>query len=272
MRASIKLVKSLLPPIFVDILKTLRRSGLRVEGRYATWAEAESHASGYDDRKITDRVVSATRMVRDGKAAYERDSVLFDAIEYSWPFLAALLQVALEQSSLRVVDFGGSLGSSWRQNKKFLTRLKIPVAWHVVEQPHLVEIGNAEFSDDILDFHLEIGEAAKFGVDVVVFASSLCYVERPYQYVAEAEKSGARFLIIDRVPTIPGDRDRISVQRVTKPIYDATYPIRIFGRDALISDLFKGWTLLESWDCDLQPDLNSRSRGYFFVRSVAETD
>ena len=272
MRSSAKVLKSLLPPIILELAKTLRKSGLRIKGQYSSWESASTETSGYDSREIEERVVSAARMVNDGRAAYERDSVVFNAIEYSWPFLASLLQVALEQQSLKVIDFGGSLGSSWRQNKKFLGRLQIPVAWHVVEQPHFVGIGNEEFSDETLDFYTNIEDAAKCGVDVVVFASSLCYVAQPEKIVAEATKTDARFLIVDRLPTVAGNQDRIAVQYVTKPIYDASYPIRLFGRDILFSGLFKEWTLLESWDCDLQPDRKSCSRGYFLERLNSGTD
>ncbi len=63
--------------------------------------------------------MQATRKVVAGEAVYERDSVVFDHLEYAWPLLACLLQIAAERRSLRVIDFGGSLGSSWRQNRRF---------------------------------------------------------------------------------------------------------------------------------------------------------
>ncbi len=46
-------------------------------GDYPSWEAAEKDCDGYDSAAITARVVTATRQVRDGKAALERDSVLF---------------------------------------------------------------------------------------------------------------------------------------------------------------------------------------------------
>ena len=259
-------LKSLLPPILVGMARRLRRPPpVRFGGEFPSWDAAQAQTTGYDAQAITERLLDATRRVVAGEAIYERDSVLFDHIEYSWPALASLLLVAQQRGSLRVVDFGGSLGSSWRQNRRYLQRLRAPLAWHVVEQEHIVALGAREFSDQTLRFFRSIPEAAAEGVDVMLFASSLCYVEDPWRHLREARETPANFLIVDRLPTIAGARDRISVQYVGAPIYEASYPIRCFGRDSL-PELFSGWRLIESWDCDLQPDSHSRCQGFFLER------
>ena len=79
--------------------------------------------------------------VVDGRAAYERDSVLFEEVEYVWPLLASLMWVgARHLGSLNVLDFGGSLGSTYFQNRIFLATLP-SVRWNIVEQPRHVEVG-----------------------------------------------------------------------------------------------------------------------------------
>ena len=261
----LKLLKPLVPPLLADLVSRAR-SPIRFSGEFASWDAAAAHAGGYDAREITDRVLAATRKVVAGEAAYERDSVLFDHIEYSWPVLASLLQVGLERGSLRVVDFGGSLGSTWRQNSRYLRRLRIPLSWHVVEQEHLVALGNDEFSGDVLRFYPSIAAAAGGGVDVMLFSSSLCYVRDGEEYVREAAAASAPFMIVDRLPIIPGARDRIAVQHVSEPIYRASYPIRLFAEETLMPRLLADWRVRETWDCDLQPDSGSRCRGFFLER------
>ena len=45
--------------------------------------------------------------MKNGEAVYERDSVLFDEIQYSWGLLAGLQKAALENDGkLCVLDFG----------------------------------------------------------------------------------------------------------------------------------------------------------------------
>lgn len=261
----LKLLKPLVPPLLADLV-TRARQPVSFSGEFASWEEAVAQAGGYDAQAITDRVLAATRRVVAGEAAYERDSVLFDHIEYAWPVLASLLQVGLERGSLRVVDFGGSLGSSWRQNGRYLQRLRLPLSWHVVEQEHLVALGNEEFSSQVLRFYRSIPEACQGGVDAVLFSSSLCYVRDPERYLREAADASAPFLIVDRLPLIPGARDRIAVQQVSEPIYEASYPIRLFGEESLLSGLLQGWQVRETWDCELQPDRKSHCRGFFLER------
>ncbi len=140
----LRLLKPLVPPVLADLVSRAR-SAVSFSGEFASWEAAAARAEGYDAQEITERTVAATRRVVAGEAVYERDSVTFDHIEYSWPLLACLLQVGLERGSLRVADFGGSLGSTWRQNSRYLQRLRIPLSWHVIEQEHLVTLGNEEF-------------------------------------------------------------------------------------------------------------------------------
>src|SRR4051812_28170712 len=79
-------------------------------GNYTTWEEARKQCTGYDDLAIVEKVKSSVLKVKNGEAAYERDSVLFDEIQYSRPLLDAFQQVAAGSSGvLHVIDFGGSL-------------------------------------------------------------------------------------------------------------------------------------------------------------------
>lgn len=263
-RATLKLF---VPPVAVELLRRMsgRRGAVEFAGNYDSWDAADARATGYDSEEILKRVVRATRKVVAGEAQYERDSVVFDRIEYAWPLLASLLQVALERQSLRVIDFGGSLGSTLRQNRNYLGRLKIPFAWRVVEQENFVEAGR-EFADETLAFCRTIGEADEGDTDVVLFSGSLCYVRDPAFFLDQATSSSAKYLILDRLPLTEGSSDRIALQTVVEPIYPASYPVWLFSREKLLGSLLAKWRVIESWKCDLQPDTKSESHGFFLER------
>lgn len=257
-------LKAFIPPVLLGLIRRARPRAVSFAGDYPTWEAAKLDATGYESEEILERVVGATRKVVAGEAAYERDSFVFDRIEYAWPLLASLLQVALESRSLRVIDFGGALGSTWWQNRKYLGRLNgIEVAWRVVEQEHFVSAGNQEFRNGSLSFHRTITEAGEHGVDVVLAASSLCYVAEPKSLIREIEAVRCRYLIIDRLPMSFGDRDRIALQTVAPPIYDASYPVRLFTEKTLLENLLGRWRVIEKWVCDLQPDPSVTCRGFF---------
>ena len=110
-------------------------------GDYTDWQTALQKGTGYNATNILELVKEATLKVKNGEAVYERDAVLFDTIEYSWPLLSGLmLAAAKNKGSLNVVDFGGSLGSSYFQNRFYLRELE-SVSWNVIEQPAFVDCG-----------------------------------------------------------------------------------------------------------------------------------
>jgi putative methyltransferase (TIGR04325 family) len=76
------------------------------EGSYSTWQEADVLCNGYDNMEILQKILSATLKVKNGEAVYERDSVIFDQNEYSWPVLTGLMcAVAQKSGCLKVLDF-----------------------------------------------------------------------------------------------------------------------------------------------------------------------
>ena len=85
-------------------------------GNYKTWQEVERLCNGYDAADILKKVRQSVLKVRNGEAVYERDSVLFNEIQYS-PALIEAFKKSIKDNTLHVVDFGGSLGSSYFQHQ-----------------------------------------------------------------------------------------------------------------------------------------------------------
>src|SRR5258705_13092790 len=106
------MVKWMAPPVLLYPLRKRAAAAASMHrGNYASWGEAAAAAQGYQAESILEIQRAAMRKVRDGQAVYERDSVLFDQIEYFFPSLSALLHVASRRgNSLTVLDFGGALG------------------------------------------------------------------------------------------------------------------------------------------------------------------
>src|SRR5450755_262798 len=94
--------------------------GVVYSGDYPSFAEARARSNGYEASVILERTRTALHRVLRGEAAFERDSVTFDKLELQWPLLAMLLRVAAENGGqLSVLDFGGSLGSTYYQCRGF---------------------------------------------------------------------------------------------------------------------------------------------------------
>jgi putative methyltransferase (TIGR04325 family) len=199
-------------------------------GDYATWAEANLHASGYDADVIFQRVREAALKVKRGEAVYERDSVCFYEEDYRWPALTCLLAVGAERGgNLNVLDFGGALGSFYFQHKKFLTGLK-SIRWSVIEQAHVVECGRREFQNKELRFYSKLDDyIGSERADVIFLSSVLQYLESPHSTLAKLAETKAPYILIDRTPFTAGDQDRLTIQHVPNDIFPATLPAYIFS-------------------------------------------
>lgn len=214
--------------------KTSKRYGW--SGNYSTWEEASAVCSGYSSQKIIDKTINSASLVRDGKAVYERDSYLFDKIEYSWPLLSGLLLAASKNNgNLNVLDFGGSLGSSYFQNKIFLSKLNT-VRWCIVEQDAFYEFGKNNFQTEELLFYKTVKECVnQQKPKVLLLCSVLQYIQDPFQMISEFINYGFDYIIIDRTSFINAPNHRITVQNVPPYIYEASYPCWLFNYEKLIN-------------------------------------
>jgi len=244
------LVKDWLPPALLRSLsQILKGGGIRFEGDYASWEEAVGQCAGYDEKHILEKVLDATLKVKRGEAAFERDSVLFDEVEYVWPVVAGLMWAAARSGGrLNVLDFGGALGSSYFQNRAFFNGLS-EVRWNVVEQAHYVEAGKKHVEDERLHFYSTLDQClAATQPNVVFFSSVLQYVSEPYEILRAIDQSTASLLLIDRTPFSATQSDTLMIQHVPASIYEASYPMWVFGREALMSGLV-GWQIVDTHSC-----------------------
>lgn len=267
-------IKLLVPPIVASLAKRAERRGLFV-GNYSTWSDARDASSGYDSAPILEHVTAAMLKVLKGEAAYERDSVTFDRVSYEYPLLAALLRVAaMAKGRLSVLDFGGSLGSSFVQCRPFLAGID-DLRWSVVEQKAFVERGRARFETGQLRFYVSIEECLeREAPNAILLSGVLEYLENPYALLEQIDETRIDHLIVDRVPFTDAPADRIAVQKVPPAIYPASYPVWLFGAEALSKALARNWRIIAEFNA-LDGRIQSRfgviaHRGFVLERRRVE--
>jgi putative methyltransferase (TIGR04325 family) len=254
-----------LPPVVLRALRSLRLAAVTAHAsavmrEFKDWESAAKAGCGYDAAHILERVSAATELVERGGGAYERDSVVFDEVQHSFPVLAGLLRAAAERhGELRVLDFGGSLGSSYRQCRDFLRPLGA-LAWNIVEQPHFVQRGRDRFASAELQFFGSIEEACATAIPDVALASSvLQYLRDADATIAALRDCGCRYVIIDRTPLHEGSEDRLVLQEVPDAIYAARYPCWIFSRQRLRGRMGPGWEVLAEFDSAVDGSMPTES-------------
>jgi len=250
-----EMIEPIMPPILIRLAKRLHGKGLMgafglfLSGDYQSWDTAMSSSTGYDSEVILDKTKTRLLKVKNGEAACERDSVLVNKIQYSWPLLASLMWAAAQnKGKLNVLDFGGSFGSTYYQNRAFLRSLP-DVRWNIVEQPRHVVVGKQLFEDERLRFYLRIEDClAETTPNVIVLSSVLQYLEAPYDWLNKLSGLSCSHLIIDRTPFWGGQTDRLCVQNVPASIYPAKYPCWIFSTERFRAHLNETWRIVAEFD------------------------
>lgn len=240
-------------------------------GDFPSWKAAIANCEGYDSRAIFEKTKAAALAVRDGTAAFERDSVLFIRPEFRWEAMAAILwQAARDRGDLGVMDFGGSLGSVYFQSRLYLAGLPA-VKWGVVEQEHYVEFGNRELASDVLRFFLRVEECANaIQPNVVFFGAVLQYLQFPFTVLESILSLRAASIVFDRLAVFDQPEDRLTIQRVPEEIYNASYPAWFFSESRFLRFMEEGGYRLQS-ECrniDHYPLEGGQTafKGYHFVR------
>jgi putative methyltransferase (TIGR04325 family) len=244
---AIEFLKNWLPPGLISILRGI--SGIRWSGDYSSWDEARKASTGYDDEIILRRVADSMLKVKSGEAIYERDSVLFGEIQYSWPLLAGLMWIAARnKGELNIIDFGGSLGSTFFQNKTFLQGLP-KVRWNIIEQKGFVDIGKKHFEDETLKFYYDIESCLReTSPSAIIMSSVIQYMEKPYDILEAIKMLGFDYFIFDRIPLSIKGRDRLTIQKVPPEIYPATYPCWFFHKERFYAFLKDKYSLIAGFE------------------------
>jgi putative methyltransferase (TIGR04325 family) len=227
-----------------------------LRGRFPNWEAACRESTGYDQPVILERLIKSTEdVVRSEGRLHERDGVVFTEPVTPFPLLAFLLLAAgRTDGRFTVLDFGGGLGSTYRQCQPFLGHLS-HLRWNIVEQENVVAAGNQRFATDTLRFHASIDEAAsERSPDVVIFSSVLQYLDDPYGALASAVACNPSMIVIDRNPFWDGDDDMFSLQIVSDEIFPARLPFRIFGRDSMEKVVGQVYRKLAAFDT-VDPDM-----------------
>ena len=259
------------PPLLWEFARKLmsqehQREPIRFTGDFSNWETALRQTTGYAEPVILERTRAALVRVRDGLAPGERDSLILPEPDSPQGVLAALLRAAAERDGkLRVLDFGGSLGSTFFQCRGYLKVLS-ELHWIIVEQPAVVACGQAEFSNNQLSFAADLESVLQAAdpPDVVVLSSVLSYIPAPHELLERLVRQRVRYIVIDRTACWSGNRDRLAIQYIPEWIYPASYPAWFFVESGLHAHFASDYDRIASYasaDQPLLPDAAAYSRG-----------
>jgi putative methyltransferase (TIGR04325 family) len=260
-----------LPPALIRGVRNSIVKSNRFIGPFENWDIAKNQCTGYESPLILEKVLKAAIQVKKGEALYERDSATFDEINYSWPLVSGLMMAAAKHHGvLNVLDFGGSLGSSYFQHKSLFKSLS-SFKWNVVEQSHFVEVGIKHFQDNNLMFYKSIENCLNENKPNVVLISAVLQYLPAYKDSLNALKEvNADIIILDRTIVNETNHDKLHIQIVPENIYKATYPCWTISESNLLKIMenkYKLLSTLPSLNFEGLEKINSKFKGYLFEKN-----
>jgi len=281
-----KILLSLIPPIISYIYKKIKKSinnknkndrlkKYLEHGWYAgfkSYEEVKKISEGYDADVILRKCSCSLLKVKNGEAVYERDSVLFDKIQYSYPLLTSLIWIASKSGNkLDIIDFGGSLGSSYFQNYRMLSHLD-SVKWNIVEQENFIVEGKKNFQDNNLKFYFTIKDCLKENKpNAILFSSVIQYIENPYMFLDNILAYNFEYIIFDLTGFVESQEDILTLQVVPETIYNANYPCRFFNEEKFKNIFLEKYDLIIDFECSIGADIEifnypyrGKYRGFLF--------
>jgi putative methyltransferase (TIGR04325 family) len=246
-------------------------------GDYSSWSKANVEAGGYDKHNILERTRDALLKVKAGEAVYERDSVIFEKRELPYSLIAFLkLSASLKKKPLNILDFGGSLGSTYYQISDFLTSENC-ASWNIVEQEHYAACGKANFQDETLKFYSDIDEClAENEIDFVLLSGSVQYLPEPHIFLQKLAGYGFDFILFDRTAFNAANNDRLTLQVVPPEIYQASYPAWFFHQEFFLSHFSSVYKVVAEFPSYVPGEaamyidgkLQGRNKGFYLINSA----
>lgn len=182
--------------------------------------------------------------------------------------------ISAKTDDINVIDFGGSLGSSYFQNKFFIDSVNSTISWNVVEQDHFVDCGLVNFQSENLKFYHTIDECFHVKkTNVLILSSVLQYLETPSNILNFISDFPFDYIIVDLTGIlINSDRSILTLQQIPPSIYDASYPCWFFNEKELMDVFANKYDLIYDFDCELGSDLSlnnqtkAKYKGYFYAK------
>ncbi len=80
----------------------------------------------------------------------------------------------------------------------------------------------------------------------IIIGSSLQYLEDYTSYLEKLVEKKVKYILLDRIPV--SGNEWISVEIVHEPIYEASYPIRVFKKSKLLHTMRShGYEAVQTW-------------------------
>jgi len=188
-----RLVKSLVPPVALSFYRRFFPAPKTWiwEGSYSSFEAVPAVNPDYDyDARVQEMMVQCQSMLNQAREG---------CLPLYWhTAIATLGGVLSANGKVRVLDFGGALGTGFIQLSASLQR-DVEISYDVVDLPHMCEAGRELFEDDTrIRFHTSL-DAVLAPVDILYLNSVLQYIPDYESLLKKLASVRAQWILLARV-------------------------------------------------------------------------
>lgn len=247
-----KIIRKALPPILTDIVTKVfyaKKKKYGFCGKYTNWELAVQQTTGWETSIILEKIKQSTNQLEIKNDSFERDGEIISSSNQNYPIMYSILNsVDLEKRDLKIIDFGGSLGTHYYRYKPFINNT-IKVLWAIIEQKKYVDIAKSKNNNPEIIFHYSISEAKILNnYDTFFSSGTLQYIEKPYDLINEITNHKFSHIIFDRLFFIDDIEEQITTQSVDPNLfYEASFPVWLFNEMKFKNYLTQNYNLISEF-------------------------
>lgn len=206
-----KLIKSIVPPIFLSLLKLISPSKTIQVKIYDSYEDAKNECFGAYENSNLLKVIHAR--VNNFKSFLEKNNLIkTDQCHINGIFCLMYAALMNNKSSCNVVDFGGGAGDYYFLAKKMFNGI-LNLQWTIVETEGMCQIVDS-YNESNLKC-ISNTDHISSDVDLIIASGSLQYTPDPYEELKKLISLNANYLLISRCSLMENDFDAITIQKFT---------------------------------------------------------
>ena len=202
-----KIIRSFVPPIFIDLynsikLKINNEAPTSFTGVFDNHLSIECQSPWVQKKSLEIQKKSLNALLSVDNKVIARTLSEFEVVP------CFLINSLSRNSTANIVDIGGGSGLTFF---RFLPYFKnsANVNYHVVDYGKVALVGK-EFSKKLdqdfnLSFHDDLSSMPKFDIDLIFFSSSIQYIYEYQSFIIDIAKSSPKYFVITQLPV--GDFD-----------------------------------------------------------------
>ena len=196
----------------------------------------------YDNLDLINYIFKRAVKARKGNL-YEQDSIIFTNPRPNKFFIDFLLNDHIKQIKLdkkiKVLDYGGSFGNTFFSLENYLN---LKFEWHVYDQEKKVHLAKKTKVFKPVNFLYKHQIKKNYFYDIILFSTSLQYMENPLLVLKEL-KNSSRIILINNLILNNSKKDYLRIERPDPTIYSFTYPCWFLSKFKFLNVLNKDYKI-----------------------------